>query len=231
LTNVVSFNGGKYNATKYFKELYFTYLKEPVDTIPMSFGNVEITVALKSLREWYFNREWFEILDFVEYHAVKFPDLISDFNIILEREGSAYRFVDTQLVEIVNEEEIAEIEKALNSHDKYKGVKIHLNTALTLMANRDNPDYRNSVKESISAIESLAIIITGNTKGTLGELLKTIQLPSALKKGFSTLYGYTSSEDGIRHALLDEPSVSLNEARYMLITCSAFANYLIAKDT
>jgi len=51
----------------------------------------------------------------------------------------------------------------------------------------------------------------------------------ALIKGFSSLYGYTSEADGIRHALLEEPHVGFDEAKYMLVSCSAFVNYLIAK--
>jgi hypothetical protein len=40
------------------------------------------------------------------------------------------------------------------------------------MTDREQPDYRNSIKESISAIESLCRKITGNDKGTLGLVLK-----------------------------------------------------------
>jgi hypothetical protein len=44
------------------------------------------------------------------------------------------------------------------------------------------------------------------------------------------MYGYTSDADGIRHALLDQPSLSFEDAKFMLVSCSAFANYLVAKD-
>ena len=51
-------------------------------------------------------------------------------------------------------------------------------------------------------------------------------LHQALKKAFSALYGYTSDADGIRHALLDESTLTKADARFMLISCSAFVNYL-----
>jgi hypothetical protein len=51
----------------------------------------------------------------------------------------------------------------------------------------------------------------------------------ALKSAFNKLYGYTSDEDGIRHAILEESNVGFDEAKYMIVVCSAFVNYLTAK--
>lgn len=99
------------------------------------------------------------------------------------------------------------------------------------MNNRETPDYRNSIKESISAVESLAKVLSGSDKATLGEALKEIEkngkLHSALKSAFSSLYGYTNDAEGIRHALLDESSLTKADARFMLVSCSSFVNYLI----
>jgi hypothetical protein len=52
-----------------------------------------------------------------------------------------------------------------------------------------------------------------------------------LQNGFSSLYGFTSDEDGIRPALLDEPVAQVDEtdALYMLGSCAAFISYLINK--
>ncbi|HAH4962918.1 TPA: hypothetical protein HH430_004721, partial [Escherichia coli] len=88
--------------------------------------------------------------------------------------------------------------------------------------------------ESISAIESLCRKITGNDKGTLGACLKAIEekgyIHSAMKGAFSQLYGYTSDQGGIRHALTEEDvNPTLAEAKFMLVTCSAFSNYLLSK--
>jgi len=104
---------------------------------------------------------------------------------------------------------------------------------LDLLADRKSPDYRNSIKESILAVESLCQLITGNTKVTLGQALKDIEnkviIHSALKKSFSNLYGYTNDADGIRHALLDESNLNFEDAKFMLVSCSAFINYLKSK--
>ena len=44
------------------------------------------------------------------------------------------------------------------------------------------------------------------------------------------LFGYTSDEGGIRHAEgLFVSEVSFEEAKFMLVSCSAFVNYLISE--
>jgi hypothetical protein len=53
----------------------------------------------------------------------------------------------------------------------------------------------------------------------------------AMKKGFTSLYAYTSDEKGIRHALLDDRAAKVDEADalFMLGACAAFVSYLINK--
>jgi hypothetical protein len=110
----------------------------------------------------------------------------------------------------------------------------HLEQALELIANKKSPDYRNSIKESISAVEAMCQLITGNKKATLGDALRQIEgkvgtLHPAQKDAFSKLYGYTNDAQGIRHALLGETDLDVEDAVYMLVVCSAFINYLISK--
>ena len=113
----------------------------------------------------------------------------------------------------------------------YQGTNKHIEKALRHLSNRETPDYHNSIKESISAVESLAKEITGNSNGTLSQLVAELPLQhdafsSALKK----LYGFTSDAEGIRHSLTGEKleGIDQNLARFMLIICSAFVNYIIA---
>jgi hypothetical protein len=54
-----------------------------------------------------------------------------------------------------------------------------------------------------------------------------ILLVPSLKRAFDKLYGYTSDADGIRHALLEEDSVTFEQAKFMLVVCSAFTNCAI----
>jgi hypothetical protein len=153
-------------------------------------------------------------------------------NQFLERELSGFRFVSGHLTDITTTEEIEMLENTL-ADSRFAGVTAHLQRALELYASRENPDYRNSIKESISAVESMARIVADNPKATLGDALKAIEkkgsLHPALKDGFIKLYGYTSDEGGIRHAMLDEPNIDGADARYFLLSCTSFVNYLKAQ--
>ena len=103
-------------------------------------------------------------------------------------------------------------------------------------SDRENPDYENSIKEAISAVESVCCIITGmsGAQATLGNALKHLEdsglsLHGALKSAFEKMYGYASDTDGIRHGGIDFKNAPAEDAKYMLISCSAFINYLIEK--
>ena len=160
-----------------------------------------------------------------------------DINIMLEQEKSGYRLLDDKFVNIISDEELQEISKTIDS--PYQSVNIHTKKALDLYSDRKKPDYENSIKESISAVESLCCIITGATgsQATLGNTLKKLEKDSgivihgAMKTAFEKLYGYTSDSDGIRHGGIDFTNASSEDAKYMLVSCSAFINYLIEKQS
>lgn len=93
-------------------------------------------------------------------------------------------------------------------------------------------EWAGSVRESIHAVESVARLLDSRAERKLGAALAALEkrgvLHPALKEAFSTLYGYTSDEQGIRHALLDrtDAQVGRDEAVFMLGACAAFASYL-----
>ena len=208
--------------------LWVKYFKKPIDERPH-----DQYAKMKAIRTHFFSCEWYQVYDFLEFVVFErkrsSPELTEYLNIILERELSGYRFVARCLTNITSQEEIDTIEEVVRDSE-FSGVSAHISRALSLYADRDNPDFRNSIKESISAVEGIARMISGRDKSTLGEALTIIekngQLHPALKEGFKKLYGYTSDEDGIRHAMLDEPNLTAADARYFLVSCSAFVNYL-----
>lgn len=154
-------------------------------------------------------------------------------NALFEQEFVGYRMINGNAVPISDEVEEKEIMETLAM--ELSGCKAHIQKALGFLSDRENPDYKNSIKESICAVESICQIITEDNSATLGQALKSLEdkgivLHAALKKGFSSLYGYTSDEGGIRHAEgLFESNVTFEGAKYMLVSCCAFVNYLIAE--
>lgn len=220
----------------FFRKLWRDFFKIPIDNLLISDGKIYPDDAYKYIRKWFFEAKWFEVYEYLEFCAEEFGHkFVNACNPYLEREFSGFRFIGINLLEIDSSQEIDEIEKALNSGIKYRPVKIHLESSLKLITDKRKPDFRNSIKESISAVESLCKIITGNESTTLGQALKILDkqkpIPKSLKSGFSAIYGYASDNGGIRHGLLsDDIEPSLEEAKFMLVACSAFVNYLITKN-
>lgn len=217
----------------YFAKYYWHMIKKPVDSIE-HFRSTQVDV----FRKHYFMLGWDEIYDLIEFTygwiEANSPDFLEDYvlliNSALETENSAYRLLKGYIVEVVSKHELVEVENSLLQPDTYAPVKEHLHQAVSLLSDRKQPDFRNSTKESISAVESLTLIVTGK-KGTLGQLLKLMEknksIPPSIKNAYSALYGYTNNENGIRHAMLEKSELTYADARYMLIVCSAFVNYVI----
>lgn len=170
--------------------------------------------------------------DFLGYKT-DLIDYKDEINELFQREYVGYRFIDGEITPISDNIEVAEIEKSLDI--EFQGCKSHIKKALGFLSDRENPDYKNSIKESISAVESICQIIAQNSKATLGEALKKLEehgvkIHETMKKSFSSLYGYTSDEGGIRHCEgMFESNVTFEEAKFMLVSCSAFVNYLISE--
>lgn len=203
---------------------------------------------------WYIessDKQWYEKLDLIEkvidylikcsnnflkqYYWRVVRDFTERLNSDFERLHFAYRIVDNKIVEINSREEIESIEKALA--DSPANIREHLNKALQHYAKRPEGDYRNSIKESISAVEAWCREKTGES--TLGPALSKLEktgviLHPTLKQAFDKLYFYTNDkETGIRHALMDEAGTYMpnaEEAMFMLVSCSAFINYLNVKE-
>lgn len=113
-----------------------------------------------------------------------------------------------------------------------EGAATHLRDAA---AHINAQQFADSISDSIHAVESVARQIDPKSK-TLGPALNSLEKAGlikhpALKEAFSKLYGYTSDEQGIRHALLEKnsPDVDLDEAMFIFGACASFAAYLVNK--
>lgn len=211
------------------------YLKLPLDTLPTYWSSL-----IAHLRPKIISGPWNEVYDIIEFLVTNFDipnskDNFSQcFNDISTREFSAYRLVGDNVVELTSKEEIDEIEEVLQI--PIDSVKTHIQNSLEKISDKQKPDYRNSIKESISAVESICKLITGNSSTTMGAALNEIEsrglieLHSDMKEAFQKLYHYTSDAGGIRHALMDETlETDFDDAKFMLVSCSAIVNYLISK--
>lgn len=221
----------------FFIKLWDEHFKLPIDSLPNNLRDILMFIRQYFLKTWI----WYHLFDFIEFVVIHFPEtnqveqFISRSNVVLTRELSGYRIVGNRFLEITSEEEISTIETVLKLKDSLNPIKIHIKSALDKLTDRKNPDYRNSIKESISAVETICRLITRKPKATLGQALKKleekIEIHPALKNAFNSLYGYTSDEDGIRHSLMDTPNIYFEDAKFMLSSCSSFINYLMQKSS
>jgi hypothetical protein len=222
------------------------HYKVPVDDLP---GNE--TGRYEWVRSRFFNEDWAGVYDIVEflvgnvdsilnprrerYYGSEYTPFLNDINTVLERELSGYRFIRGVLSPVTDPVEVSAIDAAA-SHLSAGGLAApsqHIRAALELLGKRPTPDYRNSVKESISAVEAVVSQIAGTGPGGVAKAIETVaakvEVHPALRAALKQLYGYTSDAEGIRHAILEQSTVRYDEAKFMLVACSAFVNFLVAK--
>jgi hypothetical protein len=217
-----------------YRAIWHDFFKAPIDSIPNRLDDV-----LDEIRQKYFAYTWDKVYDFIEFICLRCSwnfTLKQHFNHVLEQNLSGYRIGPTgTILQLTSEQELQEVAKAINCQTTSKAVEIHLKTAIDKLADRKSPDSRNSIKESISAVESICKIIADDSKADLGKALKklkdkNISIHTTLELAFLKLYAYTSDAGGIRHALSDESQPNNEDAIFMLVACSAFINYLKAKS-
>ena len=200
-----------------------------------------ISELLRVLEKIFSNAPYNEIFDSIEflcrfryneYEKNKLKDFCDLLNVLLESEYVGYRLINGRFIPVTDENEIISIENACNN--EFEGTRAHIKKAVGFIADREHKDYKNCIKESISAVESICSIVAEQKKSLLGDALrnlkkKGVKIHPQLESAFSKLYDYTNSEKGIRHANgMVESDVTFEEAKFMLVSCSAFVNYLTA---
>ena len=224
--------------------IWAEFFKQPIDDMPSSIEGTQGFTYIQIYKDIFFHLDWYRIYDLLEF-IVEYENqnndprildaLISTVNGAFEEEKSAFRFVDTTIVKIVDKTEISEIEESLERCAAIPGAQYHIKKALSLLSKRENPDYPNSIKESVSAVEAMCRIITGDEKASLGKALDILKKSSpiaihgSLLEAWKKLYGYGSDSDGIRHAAIDFSHADYADAKFMVVSCSAFVNHLIVK--
>ncbi len=136
------------------------------------------------------------------WHPITRENFLKNFNYIFERERSGFRFVGSILSPISSAVEVEEVNLALISKkEKGASARLHLETAVKLISKRPDPDYRNAIKEAISAVESVCITIVGEKGDTLRSALKALDdkalIHPSLRESFIKMYGYTNSHGSV----------------------------------
>lgn len=213
----------------------------PVDRIPEHEGRARDWVRVR-----FFEAEWWDRYNIAQFVVDNSRELTLDalppgrlaerLNVVLERELAGYRFVDGQLVPITAEAEVEAVEDALaqSRSEALTGMRAHLHEALQRLGTRPTPDHRGAIKTAMRAVASAAQAIAGKEQATVDDALQAVAttgpLHAAMVAASRALFGHTSHEDGIRHALVDESArVDAEDARFFVVACASFVNLLIVK--
>jgi len=155
------------------------------------------------------------------------------FNMVFERCLVSYRFIAGVLVPVGEGLEGDAIVTAIESTRAHAGARHHILRAIELLSDRNAPDYLNSIKESISAVEAVVTSLSGER--TIARGLSALRASgridhAALESAWSKMYGWTSDAEGIRHAASSDTVGNQAIAKYMVVACSAFVTYLVEQD-
>lgn len=201
---------------------------------PAAFWALVKSMILKEL--------WYNVLDLVEAVSTRLeqhttatlnglPDHFREAcNDAFEVHLVGYRFIGMELTPVDSTAEAESITSALDATETLGGARHALDRAIELLADRQTPDYPNSIKESVSAVEAVVKKVTD--EGTLGAGLGKLEgagltIHPALKSAWVKMYGWTSDDDGIRHGGIEAADVDQALAKYVLVTSSAFVSYLV----
>ena len=192
------------------------------------------------------NCEWFEVYDIIEeiykvlfksYGIYKDTDMSSaeyfskEINKYFKKEGIGWQLKDGQ-VQIRGTEVFEETtKKAIDILDiaEKETARHEIHQALSDLSRRPTPDITGAIQHSLAALECVARDACGDSKATLGEIIKKYSniIPSPLDKSIEKAWGY-ASEFG-RH-LREGKTPEFEEAELLVGIASAVVTYLVKKS-
>lgn len=91
------------------------------------------------------------------------------------------------------------------------------------------PDFENSVKESIGAVESCLMVLLNEPNGTLGKIIKRANLDPDIERLVSQAYGSLSNKAFVRHGGTVASGLTKEEADFFLEFAATTIVYLTKK--
>jgi hypothetical protein len=233
-TSYSSMGGGSYLDEKWESILYDSHTLR--DHLAADEFRNDARLLIENVKTILIARDYtnvFGFLQFVLRHKNCPYQFAGGIDWALQSGHAAYRVLEGRtIVPISSEAELATLQRAFAdlAAAEFHGARSHLHSAGACLT---VGDCASSVRESIHAVESVARTLapSGQLSEALAKLEKSSIIHGALKKGFGSIYGYTSDEQGIRHPLLDDPRAKVDEADalFMIGACAAFVSYMIHK--
>jgi hypothetical protein len=117
---------------------------------------------------------------------------------------------------------------------RLSSARIHYDKALRFFRNPTNPDFENTVKEAVCAVEAAGKSLFPQAKSsTLGDLAKwlatsnEVSMPKALSQTITGVYAFRSGGDGIGHGGSSGGAATAEVAEYILAVCASQIIFLV----
>jgi hypothetical protein len=215
------------------KDLHVVFFKQPVDTFNYSVHENEQRLNNHIKRAGI--GDLFNLVEFLVRHPGCSSEMKGEVADAFVTARAAYRVFDNKCIAAIGtDEQAAAYECAIADAEADNAIAARKQLIAAGVALR-NSDWATSVRESIHAVEAMAVQLAPGTD-TLGAALKVLEqrghLHGGLKAAFGSLYGYSSDEEGVRHALVfgNDAQVDEADALFMLGACASFVSYMLARD-
>jgi hypothetical protein len=164
-----------------------------------------------------------------EYIAEELQRLFSEESLAFEfSDGVVRRRGRKHTVDVASKAQVVLGDTRLTS------ARTHYEKALQFFRNPSKPDFENTVKEAVCAVEAAGkALFPAARAATLGDLAKwlttgkDVSVPKALCQTITAVYAYRSGGDGVGHGGASGGVATAEVAEYMLAVCASQVIYLV----
>lgn len=202
------------------------------------------------------NLEWYQFYDFVEITAIKikekeieyssawdnsrfesfmFPSYRQKVNDLFSQHKIQWKLSDGGKLETSLPKDLETRVAAIDStlQDEFEPARVHYSKARSYILS-PSKDPENSIKESVSAVESVCKAIYPKC-ATLGDALKAMKreqlISPMLVTVFEKFYAYTNAEPAVRHGSNKMSGVDEMDAELALHMSAAFIRTIISRKS
>ena len=190
---------------KFIKNLYNNFYKEPIDEIEPAY------LELNKIKETIIHTDykWYEVFDFLEFILSynSWQKLEKKISTVLYTNLVGYRLINKLFIPITNELELNTVADAIPESD-------HVTKAIEALSKKPNPDTHQVSIQCYSAIEEIG----------------DVKLPKGLKQIRDGIMTMRNKESDAHGKNPNKEPINVEEAIMLLITTSAYINYVVSKN-
>lgn len=204
---------------------------------PDSFNWSEYPNVWEEVQQLIANCTWHRVYDIAEtiYESLeqsniekanKFSNRLNQY---FREKGIGWEMHDGQIIFRGTENFASTTETAVESLEEagLNSAANEIREAVQDISRRPKPDITGAVQHAFAALESTSREVTGNSKRTLGQNIRDLDLPNPLDSAIEKLWGYASNRG--RH-IQEGKDIQADEAELMVIIACATCTFLLKRN-